>query len=710
MADIRKAIQVAFTGRAISPTNNKAFIPSLSSLDTFWGVGIGNRLKGFKLKPEQVRANVGWVFAANNAIVEACAAVPLTLYQKKKDGDREQIFMHEILDLFNTPNAAHTGEQFRQLHYTYMNLTGESYMLKMMGNNPLEDNKKLPQALHILPSHDVDFTLGDDYWSSIVKLGDSEYSIKSVIRDINPDPFNPYKGRSIIAASAATIDTDEQMKEWNRRMFANAGRPSMALEVPDTMEDKAFNRFKMQVEDAATGTENAFKPMILEGGAKLTPYMLSQSDLDFLESRKFSKDEILAMFRLSPAMLGMTENVNRSNAETAEYIFAKYVVLPRVRQFVQTMNSMLVTPYDATLELDFANPVPEDIEAKRSDATAGIDKWWTINEVRALYGQEPLKQGGDELYRPLNEVPLSMLGSVAPTTGTEDATDDGEADNGDTPDKGVGKSKKKDIANRKLYGDAKALLYNRHATQYERAFMLTMRREFQKQETTVLAAIEQRQLGKSMGYTKGMTDDLINWQAANAQVKKAVQPLITLIVGETGKLAMAEVSDDTFDPFSSTVRDFYDQRSTDVAADVDAETEKQLKAALTEGITAGETTDQLAARVKGVFGNASTMRANRIAQSETARAQGFADVQAWTQSGVVTGKQWYTAEDSTVCPFCADMDGKQTDLQETFFDKGDTLDVTGDDGKTSTLKLNYEDIENPPLHNNCRCVLLPITE
>jgi hypothetical protein len=100
-----------------------------------------------------------------------------------------------------------------------------------------------------------------------------------------------------------------------------------------------------------------------------------------------------------------------------------------------------------------------------------------------------------------------------------------------------------------------------------------------------------------MGYTKGMTDDLINWQAANAQVKKAVQPLITLIVGETGKLAMAEVSNDTFDPFSSTVRDFYDQRSTDVAADVDAETEKQLKAALTEGITAGETTDQLAARI-----------------------------------------------------------------------------------------------------------------
>jgi HK97 family phage portal protein len=703
MASIKQAILTALTDRSQPAGTTKDFIPSLNSIDSFWGVGVGARLKTYKLKQEQVQANIGWVFAANNAIVEACAAVDLKLYQLKTDGDKEEITSHEILDLLDTPNAAHTGEQFRQLHFTYMNLTGESYLLKMMGNSPLENAAKLPQALHILPSHSVMFELGADYNSSKIKIGNDEYPITAVIRDINPDPFNPYKGRSIIAAAAASIDTDEQMKEWNRRFFANAARPSATVEVPDTMEDKAFNRFKRQVEDAATGTENAFKPIILEGGAKMTPYMLSQSDLDFLESRKFSKDEILAMFRLSPAMLGMTENVNRSNAETAEYVFAKYVVLPRIRQFVQTINSMLVKPFDSTLELGFENPVPDDLDAKRSDAEAGIDKWWTINEVRAMYGMEALPQGGEELYRPLNEVPLSMLGSVTPAAGTTDAPAKEPAAE---PAKGAPEPKKKEpVDPRKLYGDTKAVLYTRHAEAYERRFLITMRQQFNLQEAEVLRNIRKLPTGKSLK-TKDMYDDLINWSNANANVKKAVQPLLTLIVGETGKLAIQDVtSSQDFDPFTDAVQGFYDDRSSNIAADVDAETEKQLKAALAEGITAGETTNELETRVRGVFGNASTMRANRIARSEVARAQGFADVQAWTQSGVVTGKEWFTAEDSTVCPWCGEMDGIKTDLQETFYDKGDTFTV--DD---KVLKLDYEDIEHPPLHNNCRCVLIPITE
>jgi HK97 family phage portal protein len=707
-----QSIQIALQG-GISSTK-KEFIPTLASMDTFFGVGLGSRIKTYKLKQEQVNANIGWVFAANSAISEACASVPLHLYQLKSDGDREEIMTHDILDLLDTPNASHTGEQFRQLHFTYMNLTGESYLLKMMGSKPLEDNKKLPLALHIMPSHHVDFILGKDYWTSVVKLDNVEYPIKAVIRDINPDPNNPYKGRSIISASAATIDTDDQMKEWNRRFFANSARPSVTIEIPDTMEDKAYNRYQQQLNDAATGTEAAFKPLILEGGAKASPYMMSQQDLDFLESRKFSKDEILAMFRLSPAMLGMTENVNRSNAESAEYIFAKYVVLPRVRQFVQTLNATLVKPFDATLVLDFDNPVPDDVQAKREDAVAGIDKWLTINETRALYDYEALPEGGEELYRPLSEVPLSMLGSIKPTAGTSDATDNGDGTaNADEPAKALDLGKKKDdlpeVDAVKLYGERKALLYNRYAAQYESKFMKVMRFEFIKQEKTVLQAIIDRKLGKAFK-KKGIVDDLISWQAANAQMKKATQPLLALIVGETGKLAMGEVSDTIdFDPFQSKVTGFYDERSTAIAKDVNAETEKQLKATLTEGISQGETTTQLSTRVRDVFGNASTMRADRIARSEVARAQGFADISAWTQSGVVSGKQWYTAEDTTVCEFCASMDGIKIDLEQNFFDKGDEMSSTSESGKDMTMTLGYEDIEHPPLHNNCRCVLIPIT-
>jgi hypothetical protein len=91
-----------------------------------------------------------------------------------------------------------------------------------------------------------------------------------------------------------------------------------------------------------------------------------------------------------------------------------------------------------------------------------------------------------------------------------------------------------------------------------------------------------------------------------------------------------------------------------------------------------------------------------IARTEVARAQGFADIEAWKQSGAVSGKEWFTAEDEHVCPFCDAMDHVVVGLDENFWDQGDALEV---DGKV--LDFGYDDVASCPLHPNCRCTLLP---
>jgi SPP1 gp7 family putative phage head morphogenesis protein len=160
-----------------------------------------------------------------------------------------------------------------------------------------------------------------------------------------------------------------------------------------------------------------------------------------------------------------------------------------------------------------------------------------------------------------------------------------------------------------------------------------------------------------------------------------------------------------FDPFTPAIKDYFESRALKVVKDVNDETKKQLRATLSQGVQDGESGYELRARVEAVFGNASTMRADRIARTETSRAQGFGDIQAWTQSGVVSGKEWFTAEDERVCPFCDDMDGKVVGLEDNFFDKGDSLEAGG-----KTLDLNYDDVPSAPLHVGCRCVLLPVRD
>lgn len=214
---------------------------------------------------------------------------------------------------------------------------------------------------------------------------------------------------------------------------------------------------------------------------------------------------------------------------------------------------------------------------------------------------------------------------------------------------------------------------------------------------------------------KSWLDDLVVWGDEDTIVSKAIAPLLYSLIAETGPDAMTEIqlTPSSFNPVTTAILNYYQHRATKIAEDINDETEKQLRAALTEGIAAGEASYDLAARIESVMGNASTMRADRIARTETSRAQNFGDIEAWKQSGVVSGKEWFTAEDEAVCPFCDDLDGKVVDLDDNFFDKGDVQDVTVDDPETGDPKtvsqtLSYDDIPSAPLHVNCRCSQLPV--
>src|SRR4051812_19367513 len=113
--------------RAILGKSAKDFIPSLSFFDR---TGYTGTLNDYRTKGEQLEAKLGWCFAANNAIAEPTSAVRLKLIRRTKAGKRKEIAEHEILELFRNLNAGHTGSQLRNLHFTYMNFAGESYILR----------------------------------------------------------------------------------------------------------------------------------------------------------------------------------------------------------------------------------------------------------------------------------------------------------------------------------------------------------------------------------------------------------------------------------------------------------------------------------------------------------------------------------------------------------------------------------------------------
>ena len=98
MAQPRKLSLPQRFNRAVRTFRQKQFIPSLSAFDESFD---GNGLQDFRTKAEQMSANIGWCYAANSAIADACAAVEIKLYRKTKKGDREEVPEHEILGLLD---------------------------------------------------------------------------------------------------------------------------------------------------------------------------------------------------------------------------------------------------------------------------------------------------------------------------------------------------------------------------------------------------------------------------------------------------------------------------------------------------------------------------------------------------------------------------------------------------------------------------------
>jgi HK97 family phage portal protein len=130
-----------------------------------------------------------------------------------------------------------------------------------------------------------------------------------------------------------------------------------------------------------------------------------------------------------------------------------------------------------------------------------------------------------------------------------------------------------------------------------------------------------------------------------------------------------------------------------------------------DGVANGETIPEIAERVKtwavkdGDAERATTRRALTIARTEAQRASRRAEVEAWKASGVVSGKTWLLAPDP--CEFCeaaSDAFSKNAvGLEDSFYGEGS--EIIGKDG--GIMVADYEAIDGPPLHPNCRCALQP---
>lgn len=668
----------------------------------------------------------GWVYACIRAIAEELANMNIRLYEVGTDGNQTELFNHELLDILHAPNNYQTGYELKYLIGAHLEAVGNAY-LYLEG---VKNETDIPTAVHILNPSKVKVIINQDSFPYSVQK--YKYIDRAKARDFQPyeilhfkypNSNNAFEGIGTIQSIAPWIDADNYATEFNRRFFINGARVGGFLKSEQALTDGQLDYLRKTFEAIYKGVDNAHKIAVLPKGCEYVAGSETQKDMDFVNLMTAMRDKILAGFRVPKTALGLTEDVNRANAEATNYVFALRTIKPKMELVNTYLNEFLAPRYGENLLLGFDDPVPENKELLIAEMQAALpgQAVISVNEAREqYYGLSPV-QNGDSVMMPFSVVPM---GKPEPKSINEPKAKSGQKKiSRFTRNAKIRKEMSSDIAAKVVkelenFEIKKAEIKNKSITEmtdadweivwkglvqrvspYEKLQADAIRKFNAKQKDTVI-----KNLPKAVKSSKAVnTDELFDYEQSVSALVDLSEPIQTSLFKSEAKEALALLGVNDFDPMTPEVMKALKKAIELMSGSYNDTTLQLLQYKLEEGIKNGFSMNELTDSVAQIYEMSDEVRAEQVARTEVFRVANDATKEAWKQSGVVKTIKWYTAQDERVCPYCDPMNGKVIDIEKNFFNKGDM--VEGSDG--SQFNADYSDVGAPPLHVSCRCYTRP---
>jgi HK97 family phage portal protein len=352
-------------------------------------------------------------YQAINRIADAIASVNLGVYR----GETELVD-HPLITLLERPNPLQSYSDYVRAKVSFLMIAGNGYEERFMVGREVKELYQLrPDRMKIVPSSNgipsaYEYTLGQNK----VRWEMDPRTLTCDVRHLKLfNPLNDWYGMSPIEAGSYAIDQNNEAMNWMQALLQNSARPSGALTVKDsgTLSDENFNRLKAQIEEQYSGSSNAGRPMLLEGGLDWQQMGLSPDDMSIIETKFSSARDVALAFGVPPQLLGIPGDNTYSNYAEARLAFWEDTALPLLQMIVNDWNNWLGSIYGVEIKPDI-DSIPAIAEKRLSMwQMADQSQDLTINERRALKGYGPI-DGGDVLFVSSAEIPLSMATELPP--------------------------------------------------------------------------------------------------------------------------------------------------------------------------------------------------------------------------------------------------------------------------------------------------------
>ncbi len=324
-----------------------------------------------------------------NLIATSIAGVELKLSSKELNND--QLLSHPLTRILKKPNNNDNIKEFIERLTAYKLLSGNAYICAVRnGEGRIWELVALrPDRVQIEENARGNRTY---IYNSGSKGTSRKFSAQDILHLKSFSPTDEIYGMSSLEAASYAIDQHNQAGAWNQALLQNGAKPSGALVVKASdggyaeLSEEQFERMKAQIEEQFTGSINAGRPLLLEGGLDWKEMSLSPKDMDFIESKNSSARDIALAFGVPPQMLGIPGDNTYSNLIEARMGLWEQTLLPMLDNVVTALNNWLVAEYDINGELGLK--ISYDADSITALAPRREALWKRINDANFLTDQE----------------------------------------------------------------------------------------------------------------------------------------------------------------------------------------------------------------------------------------------------------------------------------------------------------------------------------
>ncbi|MFL0802579.1 MAG: phage portal protein [Agarilytica sp.] len=341
------------------------------------------------------------VFGCVRVLCESVGMLPCKLFEQAglSKNTATDHWLYQLLAV--QPNGYMTPQEFWELVVANLSWSGNFYAYKVRVRDevrellPLANSSVKPKlGSDWVPEYEVTFANGkketltqDDIWH---------------VRLFSKDGLN---GLSPIAYARESIGLSLAAQKQGARWFANGVAPSGVLSTDSKLTNDAMDRLAKQFKEKHVGSSNISNPLILELGLKWLSTSMNAQDLQFLETRKFQRDEICAMFRVPPHMVANMDKATFSNIEHQSLSFVTNSLVPYLTRIEQRISIGLIPHGDRAKYFAKFNTgalLRGDMKARFESYRTGIQHGiLSPNEARAFEDWNP-REGGDIYLTPMN--------------------------------------------------------------------------------------------------------------------------------------------------------------------------------------------------------------------------------------------------------------------------------------------------------------------